>query len=114
MKAIHRIKNILLVLSIISLLYPVVVDAKPRPTKKPTRKPVFKNPVIKHDKPVAPPTSDSSKNSKDVDSNGCCLSCGEFWCQEQNKCVTDWGNCQLGKFDEQLCSYQYTAAGNGG
>lgn len=40
---------------------------------------------------------------------GCCISCGEFYCPSQEKCMTDWGKCEFGLANPEDCTYRYTA-----
>ena len=53
-------------------------------------------------------SSKIAKNKpKDIDKYGCCLSCGEFYCQSSEKCVSDWDECEVGWFDAHHCKYHY-------
>lgn len=55
----------------------------------------------------------SHRKLEDYDSNGCCLSCGEFYCRSSGKCITDWGSCDLGVSDPKTCSFVYNASAEG-
>lgn len=76
---------------------------KSKPTQRPTRAP---SKAVKA-KPTRAPTK------KDIDKHGCCISCGEFYCLSQNKCVTDWADCVEGTFDTEACTYTHTASVDG-
>lgn len=58
-------------------------------------------------------TSSERILEEDYDSNGCCLSCGEFYCAQSKECVSDWDSCVLGKFDSNECTFTYNATDKG-
>lgn len=59
--------------------------------------------------------SEASKSSQDdgYDANGCCTSCGQFYCRSSGRCVTDWNSCDLGRADTNSCSFVYNASSDG-
>lgn len=50
--------------------------------------------------------------SDDIDSNGCDLTQGEFYCMSKNACVTDYDHCNMGHYDDEECTYTYNATLN--
>lgn len=51
--------------------------------------------------------TDDDDDTKEFDSHGCCLSCGELFCLSNNTCVSDWDSCKLGHYDRSRCQYFY-------
>lgn len=49
---------------------------------------------------------------KTLDSHGCCLSCGELWCDMSQSCVTDMARCEAGSSDLSSCTFTWAAALN--
>ena len=49
---------------------------------------------------------------KTLDSHGCCLSCGELWCDVSQSCVTDMARCEAGSSDLSSCTFTWAGALN--
>jgi len=50
--------------------------------------------------------ADSSSES-DIDTHGCDLRKGEYWCLKTSKCVTSWQQCDVGDWNADTCTYHY-------
>ena len=46
----------------------------------------------------------------DIDTHGCVLSSGQFWCESTQRCTADLSACEMGRFDAKECTYRYTAS----
>ena len=52
-----------------------------------------------------------NKVKEKIDKNGCCVSCGEYWCDKKKECLSTWEKCELGYYDATDCTFTYNATG---